>query len=84
MKVLVINAGSSSLKYQCIDMETECCLAKGMCDRIGIDDGFFKQSAGEKYVEKQVDIPDHATAIRLVSLVLYLIFHRLRLSDTAL
>ena len=66
MKVLVINAGSSSLKYQCIDMETECCLAKGMCDRIGIDDGFFKQSAGEKYVEKQVDIPDHATAIRLV------------------
>jgi acetate kinase len=66
MKVLVINAGSSSLKYQCIDMETECCLAKGMCDRIGIDDGFFKQSAGEKYVEKQADIPDHATAIRLV------------------
>lgn len=66
MKVLVINAGSSSLKYQCIDMESERCLAKGLCDRIGIDDGFFKQSAGEKYIEKQTDIPDHATAIRLV------------------
>lgn len=66
MKVLVINAGSSSLKYQCIDMQTESCLAKGLCDRIGIDDGFFKQSAGEKYTEQHIDIPDHATAIKLV------------------
>ena len=37
MKVLVINAGSSSLKYQLIDMETEAVLAKGLCERIGID-----------------------------------------------
>ena len=66
MKVLVINAGSSSLKYQFIDMETESCLAKGLCDRIGIDDGFFKQTAGDKYTEQHTDIPDHATAIRLV------------------
>ena len=36
MKVLVINAGSSSLKYQLIDMETEAVLAKGLCERIGI------------------------------------------------
>lgn len=66
MKILVINAGSSSLKYQFIDMQSQSCLAKGLCDRIGIDDGFFKQSAGETYVEEHVDIPDHATAIRLV------------------
>ena len=37
MKILVINAGSSSLKYQLIDMETEAVLAKGLCERIGID-----------------------------------------------
>ena len=37
MKILVINAGSSSLKYQLIDMETEQLMAKGLCERIGID-----------------------------------------------
>ena len=37
MKILVINAGSSSLKYQLIDMETEHVLAKGLCERIGLD-----------------------------------------------
>ena len=42
MKILVINAGSSSLKYQLIDMETEHLLAKGLCERIGID-GHLKQ-----------------------------------------
>lgn len=66
MKVLVINAGSSSLKYQFIDMETEKCLAKGLCDRIGIDGGLFKQTAGDKVVEIGFDMPDHATAIRQV------------------
>ena len=40
MKILVINAGSSSLKYQLIDMETEHLLAKGLCERIGIDGKF--------------------------------------------
>ena len=43
MKILVINAGSSSLKYQLIDMETEQVLAKGLCERIGID-GHLKHS----------------------------------------
>lgn len=66
MKILVINAGSSSVKYQFIDMETKQCLAKGLCDRIGISDGFFKQTAGDKYIELNYDMPDHATAIRLV------------------
>lgn len=37
MKILVINAGSSSLKYQLIDMDTEAVLAKGLCERIGIE-----------------------------------------------
>lgn len=66
MKILVINAGSSSVKYQFIDMETKSCLAKGLCERIGIEGGVFKHTAGEKSVELQYDMPDHATAIRQV------------------
>ena len=45
MKVLVINAGSSSLKYQLIDMDGEKVLAKGICERIGLDDGIFTHKA---------------------------------------
>ena len=45
MKVLVVNAGSSSLKYQLFDMETEDVLAKGNAERIGIGDSFLKHKA---------------------------------------
>ncbi len=45
MKILVINAGSSSLKYQLIDMDGEKVLAKGICERIGLDDGIFTHKA---------------------------------------
>ena len=67
MKVLVINAGSSSIKYQLIDMTNEALLAKGQCDRIGIDGGNFKQknADGTEY-KVNVDIPDHAAGIKLV------------------
>ena len=47
MKVLVINCGSSSLKYQVIDSETEHVLAKGLCERIGIDGVLTYQPAGQ-------------------------------------
>ncbi len=57
MNVLVINAGSSSLKYQLFDMETETVAAKGICERIGID-GRLKHTAlkGEKR-EFKAEIP---------------------------
>jgi len=42
MNILVINTGSSSLKYQLIDMTNESVLAKGVCDRIGLEHSFFK------------------------------------------
>lgn len=45
MKILVINAGSSSLKYQLIDMDGEVVLAKGICERIGLEDGIFTHKA---------------------------------------
>ena len=66
MKVLVINSGSSSLKYQLIDMETEAVLAKGNCERIGIPGSKLTHKAGskEKVVEKEM--PDHNVAVTLV------------------
>ena len=66
MKVLVINSGSSSLKYQLIDMETEAVLAKGLCERIGIPGSKLTHKAGnkEKVVEKEM--PDHNVAVALV------------------
>lgn len=67
MKVLVINAGSSSLKYQLIDMDNENVLAKGLCERIGIEGSKLNHTpnGGDKVVISQ-DMPDHGVAIKLV------------------
>ncbi len=66
MKILVVNAGSSSLKYQLIDMQTEKVLAKGGCERIGISGSVLKAkgNGNEKVYEK--DMPNHKVAIELV------------------
>lgn len=66
MKVLVINAGSSSLKYQLIDMETEGVIAKGLCERIGIKNSLLKHKANGKELEVNQDMPTHTEAIKLV------------------
>lgn len=64
MNILVINCGSSSLKYQLINAETEHVLAKGLCDRIGIENSFIKQTAeGKEPVVLSRNLPDHQTAI---------------------
>ena len=67
MKILVINAGSSSIKYQLIDMETENALATGLCDRIGID-GHIKHKALSKGLVFETDMafPSHSEAITAV------------------
>ncbi len=67
MKVLVINCGSSSLKFQIIDTETEEVKAKGLVERIGIDNSRLKyEPAGMDEVEIFNDIPDHKVAIKMV------------------
>jgi acetate kinase len=64
MKVLVINAGSSSLKYQLIDMTTETPLAVGLCERIGIKDSIITQKRLDgKKLEKKTDFPNHKIAL---------------------
>ena len=57
MKILVINAGSSSLKYQLIDMETEGVLAKGGCERIGIPGSVLKAKGNGKEKVYNTDMP---------------------------
>ena len=66
MKVLVINCGSSSLKYQLIDSESEKVLAKGLCERIGIDGRLTYQKAGLDKEITEVAMPTHKEAISLV------------------
>ena len=66
MKILVINCGSSSLKFQLIDSETENVLGKGICERIGIDGRIvFTPGDGDK-ITNDTAIPDHNRAIELV------------------
>ena len=67
MKILVINAGSSSLKYQLIDMDTENVMAKGLCERIGIDGSKLNHTPGDgDKVVIEKPMKDHADAINMV------------------
>ena len=68
MKILVINAGSSSLKYQLIDMDDESVKAKGLVERIGIEGTHFKQTVaeGNKVIEFTRNMADHTEAIAAV------------------
>ena len=70
MKILVVNAGSSSLKYQLIDMDGEKELAKGLVERIGIEGSKLKHSAGDKKTEIAQEIPDHEAAAQLMLKIL--------------
>lgn len=66
MNILVINCGSSSLKYQLIDSETEKVLAKGLCERIGIDGRLTYSPAGGEKEVTDAPMPTHTEAIQLV------------------
>ena len=67
MKVLVLNCGSSSLKYQLIDMDNESVIAKGLCERIGIDGSkLTHKPTGKDTFKKEAPMPTHTEAIKLV------------------
>lgn len=67
MNILVINCGSSSLKFQLIDSDTEALIAKGLCERIGIDGSrlVYTPAGGKKQI-MEAPMPDHKTAISLM------------------
>lgn len=66
MKVLVLNCGSSSLKYQIMEMDDESVLAKGLVERIGVDGKLTHEAAGKDKYVVETDIPNHDVAIKLV------------------
>ncbi len=67
MNILVINCGSSSLKYQLIDSDSEAVLAKGLCERIGIEGSVLTHTAaGKDKVVIETPMPTHTTAVKLV------------------
>ena len=66
MNVLVINCGSSSLKFQLINSESEAVLAKGICERIGIDGRLTYQPAGGEKTKEDLPMPTHTEAIQYV------------------
>lgn len=66
MNVLVVNAGSSSLKYQLINVETRDVIASGACERIGLEEATFSNEMGGKEMKLTLSIPNHRTAISLV------------------
>ena len=70
MKILVLNCGSSSLKYQLIDGDTEALLAKGLCERIGIDGNLKHEPTGKDKVSFTDPLPDHKVAVSKVLEVL--------------
>ncbi len=66
MKILVLNAGSSSLKYQLFDMESGEVLAKGLCERIAVDGKVTHKRPGAEPYKADVALPDHDAAMALV------------------
>ena len=66
MKILVINAGSSSLKFQLIDMDNEQVIAKGICEEIGGKSGFKYKVPGREDYKAAISMPTHAEALKLV------------------
>ncbi len=67
MKILVINSGSSSLKYQLIDMKDETVLAKGLCDRIGLEHSFIKHAKeSQEPAVLDIELQNHKVAIKNV------------------
>ena len=66
MNVFVVNCGSSSLKYQLINSDTEEVIAKGLCERIGIDGRLTHKPTGKDSVVKDVAMPDHKQAVSYV------------------
>lgn len=66
MNVFVVNCGSSSLKYQLINSDTEEVIAKGLCERIGIDGRLTHKPIGKESVVKEVAMPDHKSAVSYV------------------
>jgi len=66
MKILAVNTGSSSLKYQLFNMPEEEVICSGIAERIGIDNGIFSMKLNGEKIEEKIDMPNHTVAVELV------------------
>ncbi len=65
-KIIAINAGSSSLKFQLFEMPAEEVITKGIIERIGLQDGIFSITVNGEKIKEVTDIPDHSVAVNLL------------------
>src|SRR3954447_26233308 len=65
-KVIAINAGSSSLKFQLFEMPSEEVITKGLIERIGLNDSIFNITANDEKIQEISDIPDHGVAVKML------------------
>lgn len=65
-KIIAINAGSSSLKFQLFDMPSELVITKGLIERIGLQDSIFNITANGEKIQEIIDIPDHEVAVKML------------------
>ena len=66
MKILAVNCGSSSLKFQAYEMPEEKVLIQGTFERIGIDGGFYTLKLNGEKIKKEVDLPNHEVAVKIL------------------
>ena len=66
MKILSVNCGSSSLKFQAYEMPEEKVLIQGTFERIGIDGGFYTLKLNGEKIKKEVDLPNHEVAVQIL------------------
>ena len=67
MKILSVNAGSSSLKFTAFEMPEEKVLASGYFERVGIPNSFYTIKINGEKIKKEVDLPDHTTAFKILT-----------------
>src|SRR5689334_8438479 len=65
-KIIAINAGSSSLKFQLFEMPSEEVITKGIFERIGMNDSIFQISVNDEKIKEITDIPDHSVAVKML------------------
>ena len=66
MKIISINAGSSSLKFRLFEMKDESVIASGLFERIGMDGSNFTIEYGKEKINQEVDLPDHKVAVSIL------------------
>lgn len=66
MKILAVNAGSSSFKFELVELPEKKVLASGLFEKVGIDGSFYTIKHNGEKIKKEVNLPDHAEAVKIL------------------